>query len=54
MKFDDLYGAMSAVVQREEAVQSNQAPIHSEVEAVKLQMEQHKVHTMHVHEVHMC
>ena len=42
-RFDSLYGAVSDLVLREEAVQASQAPIHSEVEAVKLQMEQHKV-----------
>ncbi len=45
--FDSLYKSVSESVQKEQEVQSGQDPIHSEVEAVKEQLEQHKVYYMH-------
>lgn len=55
-KFDGLYGTVHELMQGKESVQATQDPIHSEVEAVKLQMEQHKVQvaTAHVHLKSSC
>lgn len=42
-KFDGLYWALKEKVESQEQVQASQDPIHSQAEAVKRQMEQHKV-----------
>ena len=42
-KFDGLYRSLKDKVEAEEEYQLNKKPIHSEVEAVKQQMEEHKV-----------
>ena len=42
-RFDGLYRALKEKVEAAEQVQANQEPIHSEVEAVKRQMDEHKV-----------
>ena len=42
-KCDSLYWALKEKVEAEEQEQANQEPIHSQVEAVKKQMDKHKV-----------
>lgn len=55
-KCDGLYWALKGKVEAQEQEQVKQEPIHSEVDTVKTQMEEHKVRGMvslHVHVLHV-